>query len=114
MIYLCIGVGIGIVLAIYLLWHSENSCRFEASSAVIGICIAVGCAIGLVWISIFGFNWVAAGHKAEIINREFGTHYTRSEVMYAEDVLDEVRQIRRQRIEVNGTISMEKKSEKEK
>lgn len=51
-----------------------------------------------------GWNWIAAEKKANIINREYGTNYTREEVYFASDVIDTVRQLDRKRIEVNGDL----------
>jgi len=52
--------------------------------------------------------WFAADSKANIINREYGTSYTREEIFYASDVIDTIRQIDRKRIEVNGDLMREK------
>lgn len=49
-------------------------------------------------------HWFGAEAKAKLINREFGTHYTTSEVFWAASVIDEIRQIQRNRVEINGHI----------
>lgn len=50
------------------------------------------------------FDYLAAEHKANIINREYNTNYTQIEVFYASDVIDTVRELDRKRIELNGDL----------
>lgn len=50
------------------------------------------------------WSWFASEHQAKLINQEFGTNYTREEVFWASDVIEEIRELKRQRIEVNGNI----------
>ena len=54
--------------------------------------------------SFTAYAWLAADYKAKIINREFGTSYTKEEVFWASDVIDTIREIDRKRIEVNGNV----------
>ena len=68
-----------------------------------GILIFISSII-FVTIPFLGYSWVAAKTKAEIINREYGTHYTREEIFYANDVIDTIQQIKRKRIEVSGDL----------
>jgi len=49
--------------------------------------------IGLVLYMLFAFFYIAAGYQADILNREYGTHYTQSEVFYARDVIDKIQQL---------------------
>ena len=60
--------------------------------------------MGLLLYSGFAWYYVAAEHKAEVINREFGTNYTQQEVFYAESVIDAIREVQRQRVEINGDL----------
>ncbi|MFL0802551.1 MAG: hypothetical protein K6L81_02465 [Agarilytica sp.] len=64
----------------------------------------------LVFCGIFGFNYHGSQYKAEIINREFGTSYTQQEVFYADSVIDTIREVQRQRIEVNGDLMKQSES----
>ena len=66
------------------------------------LCIVGG--IGLVMYCVLFFSYVSAGHKAKIINREFGTNYTQEEVFYAEDVIDAIAEVKRTRVELNGDL----------
>ena len=59
---------------------------------------------GLLVYCVLAWYYVAADHKAEIINREFGTNYTQQEVFYAEGVIDIIREVQRQRVEINGDL----------
>lgn len=56
------------------------------------------------FIIFLGYLWVASEHRAELINRQLGTQYTREDVFYASEYIDEVREIQRKRIELNGDL----------
>jgi len=66
-------------------------------SLVLSVIIAVGLAFGT-WF------WVSSEHKARLINNQLGTHYTAEDVFYGSNYIDEVRELHRQRIEVNGNL----------
>jgi hypothetical protein len=51
-----------------------------------------------------GFMYHAAKHKAEIINKKYGTKYTQDQVFYGGDVIEEILKTQRKRIEVNGNL----------
>lgn len=68
---------------------------------VLGILLSIFTAI------VYAFSvkdWLSAEYKAQIINREYQTNYTQEEVFWAKDVIDIIRQIDRQRIELNGNL----------
>ena len=54
------------------------------------------------------WSWKAAQYKKQIINREYDTHYSREEIFFASDVIDIIKQLERNRIEINGNILREK------
>lgn len=67
----------------------------------------IGCGSTVVIAIIYAcalWSWTAADYKAQIINREYGTSYTQSEVFYASDVIETVRQLDRKRYEINGDL----------
>lgn len=66
-------------------------CMFAAAAGLIAYCALV-------------FDYMSSEHKARIMNREYGTHYTQEEVFYASSVIDTVRELDRKRFEVNGDI----------
>lgn len=70
----------------------------------IGIIMVIVSACGLLHYSIIGYSWFAAEYQARLINQEFGTEYTQEEVFWASDVIDEIRELQRNRIEVNGNV----------
>jgi hypothetical protein len=102
MIYLLIGIIalaiIGPVL-VALADDKDNILLF-----LLGMVSCVVSVAGLIITVILSVSWVGAQYKADIINREFGTEYTRMEVFYASDVIDQVRHLQRKRIELNGDI----------
>ena len=76
----------------------------EAALAALGTLSALAGTAGLVVTIVFGFQWVASEHKAKIVNSEYGTNYTREDIFYASDVIDTIREVQRQRIELNGDL----------
>lgn len=100
------------LLSLALLYYSENGFRDSHSAAAgFGIFIAIASALGWVFVGVAGWNWKAAGVKVDILNREYGTHYTQAEFFYARDVIDTVRELERKRIEVNGDLFRDKSAE---
>ena len=73
-------------------------------SAVVGLLLGIGSGLSAVVYSFLVWGWLAADHKAQIINREYGTNYTQEEVFYASDVIETVRQLDRNRYEINGDL----------
>ena len=73
------------------------------SDIVSPIFAAVGLS-GLAAYPLLVFFYLAAEHKAEILNREYGTNYTQEEVFYAHGVIDTIRQLDRTRVEINGNL----------
>jgi hypothetical protein len=56
--------------------------------------------VGIVLVMTFGFSWKSSQHKANIINREYGTNYTKEEIFYAKGVIETIQQIDRTRIDI--------------
>lgn len=109
MILILIAIIVAAVIGCFLL--KSGDAGYEGRHAIaflLGIAI---CVISVVASFIYAgsaWNWFAADAKAKIINREYGTHYTREEIFYASDVIDTIRQIDRKRIEVNGDVMRDK------
>jgi len=71
----------------------------------VGVVLTLSCTalyMALCW------EWFAAEHKANIINREYGTNYTQTEIFYASEVIDTIRNLDRKRYEVNGDLLSDK------
>jgi len=60
--------------------------------------------VGLIVYGLLAYSYFAAEHKANIINREYGTNYTQIEVFYADSVIDTIRELDRKRVELNGDL----------
>jgi hypothetical protein len=91
-----------IALTAFSCWVLHGSYSFF-SQLVAPVFVFLGL-FGLIAYTFICWDYFAAWHKAEIINREFGTSYTQIEVFYAESVIDTIQEIKRSRIEVNGDI----------
>lgn len=78
---------------------------------LLGAGLLMACAITGISYCYMAWNWFASEHKAAIINREYGTNYTKEEVFFASDVIDTVRELDRKRVEINGNIITGKEHE---
>ena len=92
-----------LVIGIYLLHQSfdEWGSVFVFMTGLIAVIMGIIMAISY---AIVGYSWFAAEYQARLINREFGTEYTQEEVFWASGVIDEIRELQRKRIEVNGNV----------
>lgn len=102
MIYLIFGLVALILISVICFyfgddWDNTFIWCMGATSSIVALITAVG-------IIFVGYSYVAAGHKAKIINKEFDKNYTTEQVFYAEDIIDEIRQIKRNRYEINGDL----------
>lgn len=86
--------------------YRNNLERFSVEFIGIIMTIVSGIAI-LPW-SILCIDYISAGHKAQLINKEYGTNYTQEDVFYAGDVINTIREIKRTRIGLNININKEK------
>ena len=67
----------------------------------------LGVMLGLLGLLVYigmAVSYIGSSYQADIINREYGTNYTQAEVFYASEVIDTVREIDRNRVEVNGDL----------
>lgn len=78
-------------------WESLTAFFVAIAALVMGGVMLVGSTLTC-------WSWFASEHQAKLINQEFGTNYTREEVFWASDVIEEIHEMKRQRIEVNGNI----------
>jgi len=110
MLYLLFGIIVAIVLIVVLAIFGERQNEwYNIAASVSAVFLGVATTIAIIFYCMLIFEWQAAGHKAIIINREYGTNYTTAEVFYASDVIDEIRELDRNRIELNGNLLKDKK-----
>lgn len=102
MILLLCGLAALAVFALAMLVIADNVDGFFC--ALIGGIAAVCAMIGLIIYCALVMDYIGAEHKARIMNREYGTHYTQEEVFYASSVIDTVSELDRKRMEINGDI----------
>lgn len=102
MMYLSIGTFSAIIFCIILSYLADRYCN--DGLGFVGIFFgAVACALLIIY-GFFGVHWKSAEVKAHIINNEYGTKYSTSDVFYGSAVIDKIQQIKRQRIELNGNL----------
>lgn len=86
----------------------EGYSEWRFSALIAGFIMLLLTAMAALAFAMLGYKWLASNAKADIINREYGTSYTREEVFFASDVIDTIREIDRKRIEVNGDLMRER------
>ncbi len=109
MILILIALLVAMIVVIALLIYGNDGYdgRHLIASGF-GIVLGILTGISSLVYALTYWEWLAAEHSAQIINREYGTHYTREEVFFSSDVIDKIREIQRQRVEINGDLLREK------
>lgn len=103
MILIAIVVA-GVLGAVLMLYYDSGYQDRHMFAGVAGF-VLVGLSAGAALVyAALGFSWLAAEHKANIVNREYGTSYTQEEMFFAPSVIDTVRELDRKRIELNGDL----------
>jgi len=100
MIYTLLGIIALLVAGISLMKALEYSAFGELFGGIMVFCGG----IGLIIYSVMAYSYVASEYQAKILNREYGTSYTRQDVFYASSVIDTIRELDRKRVEVNGDV----------
>lgn len=95
-----------LVAGVLIVWLASNSYGGILSfiTALLGFVMALTGFLGSGVYIFCGYSWIASDYQAKIINKEYGTHYTREEVFYASNVIDTIRELDRKRIEINGDL----------
>ncbi len=97
---------VGLVASIVLMKHcSDRYSGWATVGSVAGAGGLVACGILVIALAFCSFSYLSAPYQARLINAEFGTHYTKEDVFFAGDVIDEIRELKRTRIEVKGDQS---------
>jgi hypothetical protein len=97
------------LLSVYLIKIGDKGYSgWHLAALLIGILGLVSALATSVVYAAAAWSWMASEHKTAIINREYGTSYTREEVFFASDVIKTVRQLDRKRLEVNGDLLRDK------
>lgn len=89
------------------LWGMNTG--YNIISEVISPFMAIVSFAGLAVYCLVAWSYFAAGYQVDIVNREYGTSYTQEEMFYASDVIETMRELQRERIEVNGNLLKESK-----
>lgn len=99
MILILLALVIAGLISAFLL-ANDNS----LVAGLFGLALAFGTGVTAIGYGFTVWSWFASEYKASIINREYGTNYSREEVFFASDVIDTIRELDRKRIEVNGDL----------
>lgn len=102
LVYILVALVVALIVSLVIMKYAGDNHSFGAF--IIGILLLTGTGITSIGYAFTAYSWVASDYKATIINREYGTNYTKEEVFFASDVIDTVRELNRQRIEDNGNL----------
>lgn len=106
MLYILLGIIIAIVLIVVLFKNAENlDDGLQLCLGILATCLSFVTALAVVVYIFYAWEWKASEYKAKIINQEYGTNYTKEEVFYASSVIEAIKQLERQRIEVKADIN---------
>lgn len=113
-IYIVIPLVLLIVLAASIGFFklSGHLDQRYTTGATIGTIVTflIGC-IGLIGVLAGGvlyvcniWGWIASDYHARIINREYGTNYTKEEIFFASSSIEIIRELDRKRYQINGNL----------
>lgn len=97
-------IGASALSFVLLVYSDEGHYVRHGFAFVLGVVgVVASIASWVIWLVAI-WEWIGAEYKADILNREYGTNYTREELFWAKDVIDTVRELDRKRVEVNGNL----------
>lgn len=103
MLLILISIIAAILSGVLLCWFVDRA--YDNPFLIFfGVMLILIGGISALGYSFVAWNWFASEHKAKIINREYNTSYTAEEVYWASDVIDNIRELDRKRVEVNGDL----------
>lgn len=104
MIYILVGLVCATVLVVFLIRYADKRLLHEWMGLILGISmlLAILLVIANIVFAAAAASWFGAKYKADIVNREYGTKYTTAEIFWASSVIDTIRELDRERYEVNG------------
>lgn len=110
MLYILLAIVLSAIIEVWFVKISIND--NSAIADVLAFFWGAFVIIAIILYCVTGFSWFSAGYRAAIINREYGTNYTREEIFWASDVVETIQQINRERYELNGNLFGNDKPEK--
>ena len=109
MLWILAGIVLAIICSVALWFYSESGYGLRHTIAFIAAaCIGMGAGFASVAYAFAVSNWIGSAYKADIVNREYKTDYTREEIFWASDVIETIRELDRKRVEVNGDVMRDK------
>ena len=96
-----LGLLLLLFLSIALFLYGDSGHTGTHSCAGVASVLGVFCSlVGLLFYVCMIYSWVASGYKADIINAEYNTKYTQAQIFYASDVIETIRNLNRNRHEL--------------
>lgn len=96
--------NIGLLLSAIFLSRIEKYSLTELFGVMLGFISGVLFII----LSINSYSYVKASVQAELINAQYGTAYTTDQIYFASDIIDEISEAKRSRIDMRSHITKEK------
>jgi hypothetical protein len=107
--FIVFGIIMAVVLVIALAWWASQDCGwYNFIAAFMAVLLGIATGVTIICFCFTVWSWNASEYKANIVNREYGTEYTREEIFYGSDVIETIRELDRKRLEINGNIMRDK------
>ena len=107
MTYIIFGIVALLITLGIIAWYANESNNIVA--ILLTITLGAFTTLSVIIYTLFIWDWIAADYKVNIINREYNTNYTREEVFYAKDVIETIKNLERNRYEINGNLNIGEK-----
>lgn len=108
MIWLYVACVLLVVLTVAGFVFASHDWDTEIPGAIIGTISGILALIMIISTTVVTVNYVSAGPRAKLLNDSFGTHYTADDIFYGDDIVKEVIQGKRSRIDLNMTNDKER------
>jgi len=107
--FIVFGIIMAVVLVIALARWASQDCEWQnIIAAIMAVLLGIATGVTIICFCFTVWDWNASEYKARIVNREYGTEYTREEIFYGSNVIETIRELDRTRMEINGNIMRDK------
>lgn len=112
MVVLIIVSVVLVALTVFLIAMGAKSLNpYEDFMVLTGLLTCILAVVAICITGFVGFGIFSSTYKADILNKEYGSEYTAEEVFFAGDVIDIIRELDKDRIEVNGNLFKDENNE---
>ncbi len=93
-------VAIGVLLVLTIVGWTLAFRESSSFGIIVSFLASLALVVMIIWTSVLLWNHSASGARADLLNRSFGTHYTPDDIFYGDDIVRQVIQGYRSRIDI--------------